>query len=574
MHITLSNHLHLPADAVTQKQAFLGMSGSGKTYGAGVFVEGLLMMGAQVVVLDVVGNWYGLRIAAKGTGDGFKIPVFGGDHGDIPLEPCGGAVIADAVVDYGISCVLDLHLFRKNQRKQFMTDFAEQLFHRKKSSKSPLHVVLEECQMYIPQKTFKGEERMLGAMEDLCKLGRNYGIGYSLISQRPQAVNKDVVNQTGTVYAFRMTGPQERKVMEGWLSEQTGSVSGDMIESLPFLENGECWAWSPQWLKVFKRVHIAKKQTFDASATPVFGAKAEKSRTLAPVDLEQLKTAMASTIEKAKADDPKALKVEIVRLKAELAKGQKPQTVETVKEVPVVKPAEVERLEKWTTQAEELAGKLIAASKDIREALGKIQPFRINSAQGLPSDLPTRVPRLHVAPRASRVIAPTGDHKLSTSQQRILNALVWGESIGLAYLDKTQLALMADQSPTSGGYFNNLGTLRTAGLIEYPGAGCAMLTDSGRGLAQSVDIPTTSAELQDMLCRKLSGSQASILRSLIASYPNEMRKDDLAVATGQSPTSGGYFNNLGRLRTLGLIDYPRPGFVVAKAVLFLDGGHA
>ena len=29
MHITLSNHLHLPADAVTQKQAFLGMSGSG-----------------------------------------------------------------------------------------------------------------------------------------------------------------------------------------------------------------------------------------------------------------------------------------------------------------------------------------------------------------------------------------------------------------------------------------------------------------------------------------------------------------------------------------------------------------
>lgn len=47
-------------------------------------------------------------------------------------------------------------------------------------------------------------------------------------------------------------------------------------------------------------------------------------------------------------------------------------------------------------------------------------------------------------------------------------------------------------------------------------------------------------------------------------------KDDLAVATGQSPTSGGYFNNLGRLRSLGLIDYPRPGFVVAKSVLFLE----
>ena len=568
MNISLAKELTLPADAVTQKQAFLGMSGSGKTYGAGVFVEGLLSMGAQVVVLDVVGNWYGLRIAAKGSGDGFKIPVFGGDHGDIPLEPGGGAVIADAVVDYGISCVLDLHLFRKNQRKQFMTDFAEQLFHRKKSSKSPLHVVLEECQMYIPQKTFKGEERMLGAMEDLCKLGRNYGIGYSLISQRPQAVNKDVVNQTGTVYAFRMTGPQERKVMEGWLSEQTGSVGADMLESLPFLENGECWAWSPQWLKVFKRVRIAKKQTFDASATPVFGAKVEKSRTLAPVDLEQLKTAMASTIEKAKADDPKALKVEIVRLKAELAKGHKPQTVETVKEVPVLGKHDIERLEGWTAKAEELAGKLSAAAKDIREALGKIQPYRINPAQGLPSDLPKRAPRHGVAPPARSGTA--GDQKLSTSQQRILNALAWAEGIGLDYLDKTQLALMADQSPTSGGYFNNLGTLRTAGLIEYPGAGTAMLTENGRAQADAVDVPTTSEALQDMLCRKLSGSQASILRSLIASYPNEMRKDDLAAATGQSPTSGGYFNNLGRLRSLGLIDYSRPGFVVAKSVLFLE----
>lgn len=131
------------------------------------------------------------------------------------------------------------------------------------------------------------------------------------------------------------------------------------------------------------------------------------------------------------------------------------------------------------------------------------------------------------------------------------------------------VTLMADQSPTSGGYFNNLGTLRTAGMIEYPGAGTAMLTEHGRAQADAVDVPTTSEALQDMLYRKLSGSQASILRSLIASYPNEMRKEDLAAATGQSPTSGGYFNNLGRLRSLGLIDYPRPGFVVAKSVLFI-----
>ena len=37
-----------------------------------------------------------------------------------------------------------------------------------------------------------------------------------------------------------------------------------------------------------------------------------------------------------------------------------------------------------------------------------------------------------------------------------------------------------------------------------------------------------------------------------------------------SPTSGGYFNNLGSLRSLGLVDYPQPGTVAAQPVLFLE----
>jgi len=69
---------------------------------------------------------------------------------------------------------------------------------------------------------------------------------------------------------------------------------------------------------------------------------------------------------------------------------------------------------------------------------------------------------------------------------------------------------------------------------------------------------------------RLSGSQGAILRKLINVYPRELAKDDLAEAAGQSPTSGGYFNNLGRLRSLGLIGYPTPGKAVALPVLFLD----
>jgi hypothetical protein len=42
----------------------------------------------------------------------------------------------------------------------------------------------------------------------------------------------------------------------------------------------------------------------------------------------------------------------------------------------------------------------------------------------------------------------------------------------------------------------------------------------------------------------------------------------LAEEAEQSATSGGYSNNLGALRSLGLIDYPVPGQVVATALLF------
>ena len=54
-------------------------------------------------------------------------------------------------------------------------------------------------------------------------------------------------------------------------------------------------------------------------------------------------------------------------------------------------------------------------------------------------------------------------------------------------------------------------------------------------------------------------------------YPMSLAKDDLASRAGARETSGAYFNNLGSLRSLGLLDYPTPGQVVACPVLFLEG---
>ncbi len=87
MKLPFSRELAFPDDVVTQTLAFLARKGAGKTYAAGKLVELLLELGVQCVVIDTVGNWYGLRIAGDGQGKGFDVVVLGGLRGDIPLEP-------------------------------------------------------------------------------------------------------------------------------------------------------------------------------------------------------------------------------------------------------------------------------------------------------------------------------------------------------------------------------------------------------------------------------------------------------------------------------------------------------
>src|SRR5882724_4383923 len=101
--LKISTDLFLPLDAVTQKLAAIGRTGSGKSYFASLLAEEMFNAGAQIVILDVVGVWWGLRLNADGKSPGLSIPVFGGLHGDIPLEPTAGKLIADLIVDKGIS---------------------------------------------------------------------------------------------------------------------------------------------------------------------------------------------------------------------------------------------------------------------------------------------------------------------------------------------------------------------------------------------------------------------------------------------------------------------------------------
>jgi uncharacterized protein len=235
----IAKDLELPDNAATQACAFIARRGGGKTYAASKLSEELLHAGAPVIVIDTVGNWYGLRILADGkTPSPFQIPVFGGDHGDIPLAPEQGTAVARLIVDRNRSAVIDVSAFSKGECKRFVADFAETLFQFSKKVRTVRMVIFEEAQIVAPQNAQPDEKRMLGAVESIVRLGRNYGLGSTLISQRPQSVNKEVLNQVEALFVGQLSGAHERKAIEAWVVEQ-GGADREWLKELPGLKPGE-----------------------------------------------------------------------------------------------------------------------------------------------------------------------------------------------------------------------------------------------------------------------------------------------------------------------------------------------
>jgi len=499
--LEISSTLSLPIDGVTQKLAMLGRTGSGKSYAATKLAEEMLDAGAQIIALDPVGIWYGLRTA-------YSIPVFGGLHGDIPLEVGGGALIADLIVDRRISAVVDVSQFESDADKaRFARDFAARFYFRQKQKPSPVHLFLEEAQEFVPQNPEKEEGRMLHAFVRIAKLGRNFGIGATLLSQRPQEVNKKALNQTECLFAFQMTGPQERDTIAKWATSK--GVDENLDEILPSLEVGQAHVWSPQWLRISKTVKIAKKKTADVSSTPKHGAKPIKAKDLQPVDLEALREKMAATIERSKSDDPRELRATIGKLQREKAELEKKvakipaaKVEEKKVEIAILKTKDASKLEAASQRLQEAGVRVSKIGDELIALIKKAVPtgdgsklvFEHGTAAVRPHDFRSKaaIERAHTAAHAPAKAAPAapkpapaapapepahvGELTISGPMQKILNTLASFEALGVTEADRNQIALFSGASPTSSSFANNLSTLRGLGVIDYPGRGLVIAT--------------------------------------------------------------------------------------------------
>jgi len=543
--LQIAKDLALPLDAVTQKLAWLGRTGSGKTYGAKRMVEQMLHAGAQVVILDPVGVWPGLRLGPKA----FDVPVLGGLFGDIPLERTAGALIADLVVNHATSMVIDVSQMLDNERTRFAQAFGERFFQRKKAEPGAVHLVIEECQEFIPQNHQHGEERMLHEFQRIAKLGRNFGIGLSLISQRPQEVNKKALNQAECVLAFQMTGPQERKALEYWLSDK--GFDGKLSEILPRLEVGAPHVWSPQWLKISKVVKILPIDSLDTSQTPKVGDKSFRQRKLEPIDLKALTEAMKTTLERAKADDPEMLRARIAELEQELEDAQQaaPAAEPERVEVPVfdeVGFAEMRALARLAGQ--KVADDLAAAGRALDEAMQAFCDRMRAHAATRTTIAQTSPPVVHrdtnpEKPLTKEVTSFAQNGSRPVGIQKATNGAVTGGELAIltavaqhrAGCTREQLTVLTGYKRSSRDTF--IQRLSSAGRIDKDGDRL-VVTDRGRAdLGPDFKPLPKGAALRQFWLDKLGGGERVLLEQLVKAYPKPLTRTELSERTDYQRSS-------------------------------------
>lgn len=568
----------LPIDLATRTQSILAIKGAGKTYTAIVQMEEMLAAGTQCVAIDPTGVWWGLRAGADGKAGGLPVIIFGGDHGDVQLDPAAGEIVAEWLVESGQSAVLDLSAFESNAAQdRFATAFAEKLFRRKATAaaRTPLHIFVDEADSFAPQRPLPGQQRMLGAWEAIVRRGRSRGLGLTLITQRPAVLNKNVLTQTELLTCLRISSPQDRKAVEEWIN-----VHGDaehrkqMMNGLASLPRGAAWFWSPGWLDLFERIEIRRRRTFDSSATPTAGQTPARPQELAPVDLAALSDRIRASVEAVEANDPKRLKQRIRELETALEtrrRDHNPELEALRVEVTQLRDDRRRVLEPLQQYAHCLEQRIV----EIGKLAAKIDLLRptVYVVPAAESDhlMVSRSVTNTAKPSTARRTPASADNELNAYQRDLLAVLLDRSPVPTA---RGQLGALAGRSIKSSAFDPNLRALVDNGLAERTDRGYVATPTAQAACPEHRAAPRSGQDALVFWLNRLPAYEASLLRAIADAHPPgpgvlpEHRRwlDEAAIAeaSGKSISSSAFRPALRNLVELGHVERDGQRYRVAE----------
>lgn len=597
--LQLGEGLALPLNVVTRRTAILGQTDTGKTSTAVVLVEEARAAGAQVVVIDPTGAWFGITSSEDGESAGVDMVVMGGQHGDVPLDEHAGRVVARLVADEGYSAVLDLDrpMASWAARQRFVADFLSELYER---AHSQILVVIDESHRFAPQgiRDESGHAaRCLGAVVDAVALARRRGIGVVLITQRLAKLHKDVLELCEIVIAHRLRGNNDRKALQGWIEEAGEDIKQVMAE-VARLEKGVARVSAPT-LGIEGIFRIRRKRTFDSSRSIDVGEAAVEPKARADVDLAALEVLMADAIERQKDEDPAALRRRIRDLETRLEGASEGGAFDSARVGDLTRAldatiaergAAIERVEQLEKQIRLIEPVLVAADR-VRTAydamtegrdVGRLADFTPTDAavhsgpdgtEGVQSTAAPIGPDADDGQRDSRpngggraplsspvgggnAVDPRGAHAQrgsSTSSNGSLPRAAAELAETLAAfpdgLPRDRLALLSGRKPRGGSWNTAMKALAEQGIVEDVGD---RLVPTEKAHALFPDAtPLAGEALINVWRGKLPVAAREIFDVLLASGPWSIEK--IGAATGRAPRGGSWNTAIKQLKTSGLV---------------------
>jgi hypothetical protein len=537
-------------------------SGGGKSFDIRRLAEQLFGK-VQVVIIDTEGEFSSLREKY-----GF---VLVGKDGETPADIRTAALVAEKLLELHASAVCDLYDMRPLERHTWVKRFIGALMNAPKELWHPVVIIVDEAHKLCPERG-KGESEAKEEMLMLATAGRKRGYCAVFATQRLGKLDKDAAAELLNVMVGRTFLDIDRDRAADVLGiNKSGKAEFDA--AIRALEPGQFYVMGP----AISTVPVLAKVGPVATTHPEVGEGMKAARvTPTPDQVKALlpKLADLPKIAQEKAQTIADLQKEVRSLRAQLAAKPRP---EVVVDTTLVDRAVKQAIQPWQKQMALTRETAFKVEKALAQASTLLGGIRVLIDPAMPEDkIDLRRPIQVVA---ARNIASSGSRRISSSpesngvctgpEQRILNALAWMESIGNMTPKQSAVAFLAGYTVGGGAWNNPRGALRVRGLIDYRGD-CLALTDAGRELAHTPDEPLTQEELHERVLAQLPGPEQKLLKNLLEVYPESMSNEELAQASNYALGGGAYNNPRGRLRTLGLIDYPGQGMVRAAELLFFD----
>jgi hypothetical protein len=276
--LNISKDLELDLESlIGQCVAILGIRGSGKSNTAGVIFEELLNNNYPMSIVDIEGEYFGLKekyeVLVVGTGDGVEIEIDAG---------CA-AEIAAVSMEKNVPVVLDLSGFLSEERNEVLMEYLSSLWNLAGTLRRPYIIGIEEAHEFIPQGVKTELKEMISR---IALRGRKRGLGAIVVSQRSAKVEKDVLSQAGMLLLHRVVHEVDMRVYSELLPWRKSEVK----EIIGSLETGNCIFMNGETVRP---IYVRERATFHAGFTPSLEA-------VATPELKQVSASIIEAIERAR----------------------------------------------------------------------------------------------------------------------------------------------------------------------------------------------------------------------------------------------------------------------------------